>query len=294
MIDYEVDDTPFGRVLVPKGKWTTAFHQIMVVEELVGVYLNHARGWETEDLGFLESIPDIKYLKVIAYDRLDATPINSLVSLRYISLCSTCVGTIDFGAHVVLEDAFLEWWPGSRSILTCHSLRSLYLNRYKGDGLESWRVLKNLERLQIGNSALECLDGVENFSKLKHVGIYGCPKMKALQDYPLPKLTVLELYQSAIRNIAKLPESLEWFALVDNGPIDSLQNLKDCPLLKALLFYGTTFVVDGKLAFIESLSCLSRLSFQNRRHYDRTLQQLAPKTEDMFPRPDVLFSGPGA
>jgi Leucine-rich repeat (LRR) protein len=113
---------------------------------------------------------------------------------------------------------------------------------------------------------------ISNLKKLMFLGIHYATKLLSLAGLEtLTNLEGLEItHCSKIHDIAPIGQlkKLERLDLSNNGKLESLRPLISLKALRELYFCASTNVVDGNIELIEELPNISRISFQNRKHYN--------------------------
>lgn len=281
--------------LMIQGAWTPDIAAHMSSNEIRGLYLNHARGWECTSYAFLRDLPWLRLLDIIDLPIEDLSSVSELHSLTHLSLQAQITGPVDFAALEQLRQCHFTWWRGARGIFECSSLEKLDIRSVKDAELAGLSQLQNLRTLTLqGNiRSLESLSALQKLEKLELIDCRNLEDLSALER--LPNLRWLAIDGSKkLRSLGPVgkAETLQVLDLSNIGAIPSLSFLASLKKLRALAFAGTnTSIEDGDLSILESLPDLSMLMFASRKHYShRLLRQwdwndfyqpsrlLAPKT----------------
>ena len=271
MSGFKLEKGKYGTKMIIQSEWKKEYKEIIKSNNVKELYLNYAKGWKGKDLSFLQSLQDLEAFTILDFTIKDISPIHFLTSLRYLNISTYCNTKIDFTKFPCLEECFLEWRKGADSIFECVTLKKLYINNYKGKTADKFAKLKNLESLKIGNSPIENIEGLGQLHQLRELGLYYLRKLTSLRGIEnLRNLEVLDLY--TCRKITSLEPikglvNLRKLLFNNMGEIDSIKVLEKLPNLEWVLFYESTNVVDGDLTPLTKLQKLSKLAFQNRRHY---------------------------
>ncbi len=172
----------------------------------------------------------------------------------------------------------LEWRRGSESLFERSGLQRLYVNGYDGGSSDPFRALTALRELRLFNAKLteiKAFARLEDLDCLQLRGLKGLVSLDGLQ--PLSTLDELEIQACpAVRSIEEIAglKNLRRLLLIDDGEIESLSPLAEATSLEELYFYGTTNIADGDLSPLLELPRLREVSFQDRRHYSTTRQDL--------------------
>src|SRR5262249_11900376 len=122
---------------------------------------------------------------------------------------------------------------------------------------EGLRPLARLRSLRLANlKRLQSLAGLEALTNLEELEIHTCRAFTSIEEV------------GALSRLRKL-------LLNNDGKIASLKPIDKLSDLQWVLFYESTNIVDGDLSPLLRLKKLSRLSFQNRRHYSHRREEFA-------------------
>ena len=261
----------YGRRAVLNSDWAAGMTEYLSSNGIVELVLNQAKGWKGSDLSFLSHLPDLKLFEIFDFNIKDIAPIHSLTALRRLGVTTYCSTEIHFARFPYLESCGLEWRPKAASLFECRTLKSLFINRYNGKNVDLFAKLAMLETLAILNAPVENLRGLGNLKKLLSLRLAGLKRLTSLAGIEeLSKLEELEIHTcraiASIDGIEHLSR-LKKLHLNNDGDITSLKPLEKLTALESVLFYESTNIVDGDLLPLMRLKHLSRVSFQNRRHY---------------------------
>lgn len=268
----------YGPRVTLTGPWTPAITDYMQRNNVLELYLNHALGWSGTSLSFLSTLPDLVAFGILDFTIKDVAPIHYLTALRSLEVSTYCSTVIDFHQFSELESCIFYWRAGSESLFERATMRRLFLNRYSGVSSQPIADLAALEELSIANSAIVEARHLAVLSRLRFLGLYNLKRLSSLLGLQeLVKLEALEVNGcKAIKRIDELSPlvHLRRLQLNDDGPIASLAPLRSAVSLEDVLFYESTNIVDGDLTPLTSLPRLRHISFQNRRHYSHTREDL--------------------
>lgn len=268
---FKIRMTEFGPSLIIDPNHVMESKEFMVKNNIKGLEINVSVNFDTNDLSFLEHFDFITHLNIIHYRIDDMSPLYHLKNLLSLAVQGHYTSPIDFSRFPKLIHCFLEWTKGADSIFECVTLKKLYINSYKGKNADKFTKLINLESLKIGNSPIENIEGLRSLGKLRELGLYYLRKLQSLKGIEeLTNLEVLDLYTcrkiSSLKEIENL-KNLRKLLFNNMGEIESIKVLENLPNLEWVLFYESTNILDGDLTPLTKLPKLSRLAFQNRRHY---------------------------
>ena len=238
---------------------------------VVELELNQAKGWSGEDVAFLSRLPELRAFEIFDFNIRDVAAVHALHALRKLGVTTYCSTALDFSAFPELEHCDLEWRPKATSIFQCVTLQRLFVNRYDGDDVRPFGNLVNLRSLAILNAPTRSLEGLGRLANLRSLRLANLKKLRSLRGLEdLVGLEELEIH--TCRGIDSIEEvgalgHLKKLHLNNDGPIASLKPLEKLSGLESVLFYESTNILDGDLSPLLRQKHLSRVSFQNRRHY---------------------------
>lgn len=269
----EIDIQPgkYGNRAILKSKWSENLARVVNKHHCQELEINTGNGWSGEDLSFLSAYPWLKSLKIIDYSIKSVTPVHDLHELRELEILTYCKSELRFDSFPHLEKCALEWRPKADSVFNKIKLNYLFLNRYSGKDLQALSNLKKLESLAILNAPITSLDGIENLVNLRTIRLANLRNLGSLKGIEeLMNLEELDIH--TCKNISKIDEisglsKLRTLFLNNDGEIASLSPIEKLQNIESVVFYESTNILDGDLSALKHLQKLSKVSFQNRRHY---------------------------
>jgi hypothetical protein len=265
-----IEDGRYGRKAVFQTRWTDDYFEYLTRHNVVEIELNQAKGWTGNDLAFLPRLPHLLAFEIFDFSIRDISPIHQLRGLRRLGISTYCSTEIKFAAFSDLESCSLEWRATAESVFDCITLKHLFINRYRGNNVDRFTELRKLESLAILNAPIENLHGLASLTSLRALRLANLTKLKSLRGIEGLNLEELEIHTcraiGSIDPIGFLP-ALQALHLNNDGPIASLKPLDRLSKLRVLSFYESTNVLDGDLSPLLRQRNLTRVSFQNRRHY---------------------------
>ncbi len=261
----------YGPRAVLNADWSDQLLGFFAENEVVELELNQAKGWKGQQLSFLTNLPGLKSFEIFDFTIRDIRPIHHLHNLRRLGVTTYCSTRIDFTAFPELASCGLEWRSQATSLFECLTLKELFVNRYSGKDAEPFGKLVNLESLAILNAPMGNLHGLSTLTKLRSLRLANLKRLASLAGIErLVNLEELEIH--ACRAIGSITEigslsRLKKLNLNNDGEIESLKPLEKLNELELVAFYESTNIVDGDLSPLLRQKNLSRVSFQNRRHY---------------------------
>lgn len=267
----KLEDGKYGRRAVITSSWTSETTRYVIARDAVELELNYAKGWRGRDLDFLEGLPQLRAFEIIDWEIPSVEPIHFLHELRSLHVSTLCKTAVRFGEFPSLEDCGLEWRPRCESLFSCTSLKKLFLNRYKKRDADAFSSLVNLESLAILTAPIVNLVGLRPLQRLQSLRLGNLRRLTSLAG--LEELSALEELKidtcRAIRSIDEVRPlaKLRKLSINNCGEIESLKPLEQLSSLELVLFVESTNIRDGDLSPLLNKKNLSRVSFQNRRHY---------------------------
>lgn len=278
MIDgIQLEDGEYGRRAVATSAWSDEMTDYLLDNGIVELELNDGKGWRGSDLLFLAKLPQLESFKIIDLKISSVDPIHFLRELRVLEVTTYCQTEIRLSAFPRLEECDLEWRPKAASLFDCTTLKKLFVNRYDGKDVAPFARLVNLESLAILNAPVENLHGLSALKRLRSLRLANLKRLTSLAGIGrLENLEELEIHTcraiGSIEEVGSLSR-LQKLHLNNDGDIESLKPLEKLNGLESVLFYESTNILDGDLSTLLRQKNLSRVSFQNRRHYSHRREE---------------------
>jgi hypothetical protein len=272
----------FGVHATITGEWQDSFYDIFEKHNVKSLELNRAKGWVGKDINFLKDVEYLESFSILDFQIQSILPVHFLKRLKKIEVITYCKTALSFGAFPKLEHCAIKWRKGSESLFDCKQLKELFLDGYNQFDSDAFSALTNLEKLTIANSSIRNLDGLSKLTRLTYLRLGYLNNITSIEPInTLKRLQELEIQNckkvASIKGVEYLSE-LKKILLIDMGSIDSLLPLRNIRDIQWILFYGTTNIIDGNISFLRELRKLSKISFQNRRHYTLKTTDFVQKT----------------
>ena len=267
----KLEDGEFGRVAIVNSIWTRETTHYLLANNVLELDLNYTKGWRGSDLSFLKELRHLRAFRILDWEIPSVAPIHFLHELRALKVITNCKTEIRFSEFPQLEECELEWRSKAASIFSCITLRKLFLNRYSKKDVHSFSTLVNLESLAILNAPIRNLLGLRTLWRLRSLRLGNLRQLRSLAG--IEGLSALEeLNVDTCRAITSIDEvgyisRLRKLCLDNCGEIESLKPLGKLSGLESMGFVESTKIRDGDLSPLLHQKNLSRVSFQNRRHY---------------------------
>lgn len=272
-----IQNGAYGRRAILHSGWSEQVAESLISLDVAELELNQAKGWHGTDLPFLSDFRRLKAFEIFDFAIKNIEPIHFLRSLKRLAVTTYCSTEIDFSAFPQLESCGLEWRSKATSVFQHKTLRELFVNRYDGKDVDPFATLAGLESLAILNAPVENLHGLATLAKLRRLRLANLKRLTSLGGIEgLANLEELEIHTCrAITSIAEVGSlrELRKLHLNNDGEIESLKPLEKLHNLESVLFYESTNILDGDLSPLLHQKNLSRISFQNRRHYSHQREQ---------------------
>lgn len=225
------------------------------------------------DLSFLEQFPLLLYLEVSGAAKVSPRDLQCLENLRGLSL-ETPGGGIDFAWFPELEVYVGGWHPAHRNLSRCQELRRLQIRGFnpKTRDLSPLAGITRLEMLQITQTNIESLAGLETLEDLRYLDVAYAPKLEALEPLPSGGEGLRELSFSNAKKIRSYEPlgslgRLRRLKLTACTPMASLAWTAGMDRLDFFSFVETD-VADGDLSPLLKLPMLRYAGTLDRKHYN--------------------------
>ena len=273
----KLEDGKYGLRAVVVTAWTKEMAPFLLDRHVAELELNDGKGWQGNDLELLAELPQLRSLIITDLQIPSVEPIHFLHDLRLLKVMTYCKTEIRFSAFPRLEECVLEWRPKATSLFDCTTLKSLFVNNYKGQNTDSFGRLTNLESLAILNAPIKDLTGLTALRKLRSLRLGNLRTLTSLAG--IQELTNLEeLTIHTCRKIYSIDElgylcKLRKLVLNNDGDIESFKPLARLTGLELVVFCESTNVMDGDLSALLTQKKLPGVSFQNRKHYSHRREE---------------------
>lgn len=278
-----LEKSEFGTRAILTTCWSKSAHEEIIKIKPDELELNTSKGWWGRDISFLQDYQWLKSFIIIDMGIDDISPIHYLKKLQNIDIVTYCKTNIDFSYFDYLYSCGIEWRNGCDSIFECKNLTDLFLNRYKGKSSAPFGNLTRLKKLGILNASLSELYHFSNLNRLSSLRIGVLRSLKSLDG--LEALSQLKSFtMTSCRSVTTLAPLYDLKSLIEinvsnNGELDTIKPLAALPNLRSLLFYEKTNIVDGDLQAIFENPVISKIAFQNRRHYSHKCEEFGSRCE---------------
>ncbi len=236
------------------------------------IFFETANKNEFKNYSFLNRINSIEEISIIGDSvTFESFPIQKNIKKIYVSGHK---GKIDLTCFPNLLEATIDW--NNKLYFGSIDLNKLILWKYnpKSKTLAEISNIRNLSELELNQSNINSLDGVEKLKNLKSIEMHYCSKLEDISNIcELKKLTkVLIDNARKINNHSafSMVNSLEILILNSCGIILNIAFIENMNKLKEFRFVDT-IIKDGDLT-----PCLrlKKVSFNNKKHYSHKLEEI--------------------
>lgn len=132
--DWVLEEGRYGPRMVLTAAWSEVAARAWESRGARELELNYAKGWRRGDLSFLTELPKLAALSIIEWNLEDASVVNELSSLRYLTLFTYCGTELRFDRLPELEECAIEWRPKARSLFGHQGIKKLFVDRLDAGG----------------------------------------------------------------------------------------------------------------------------------------------------------------
>lgn len=177
---------------------------------------------------------DLQEVRVYADAGTDIRPLNALKNLTSLWLSFNPgyepTGTLDFARLPMLEDLHIQWYEDMQNLSVCNSTKSIYINDFPGSDLNLLKDLDSLQVLELYNSKLEALDGIEKMNKLISLKMTGQSNLKSVESFGKASLSKLKNVEISSQNDVKGLKYLSQLKALKSLVLDGMTHF-DCAYL---------------------------------------------------------------
>jgi hypothetical protein len=270
----------YGRRAIVTSGWSKEMIDSLLSSEIVELWLNCITECPV-DLSFLTKLQHLESFSIVGWKIPPIDPIRHLINLRSLNISTDSRVNVKLSTFPLLEFCSLEC-PKGTLLFDSVSLKTLVLNRYRGKDAFPLSTLRNVETLAIFGSAIQDLRGIGSLKQLQSLRLANLRKLTSLAG--IEGLAHLEtLHIQSCRRIETIDEvgylsTLRKFILDNCGPLETLKPLDMLRELEWFTFVESTNILDGDLSPLLRQKKLSKLSYQNRRHYSHRYEDFRAYT----------------
>jgi protein phosphatase 1 regulatory subunit 7 len=145
--------------------------------DVASIYINNI-GYKDTNINFLEFCPNIKKVNIYNDNINDLSGLYKLVDLKILYI-SDLKCEIDLSKLRKLIEFRGDFNKNIKGLDECVNLETLSLSKYKtkNKNLEELAFLKNSKYLEIIQSQITSLNGIENLKKINELDFYSLPKL---------------------------------------------------------------------------------------------------------------------
>ncbi len=224
------------------------------------------------DLSFLADFPNLRYLEVIEQKRVNTRPLEGLSNLRGLQLETPGTG-VDFSCFPELEVFVGDWHIDNSNVHRCEELRRLRVRHFNPNALDLSDLAHTtrLEWLDLTQTGITSLAGLETLEDLRYCEIAYAPKLESLEALTTDRIGVRELSIQKAKKIASYEpiaalRRLRRLRLSDCAAMPDLKWTKGMDQLDFFSFVETN-VEDGDLSPLFQLPKLRYVGTSDKKHY---------------------------
>ena len=225
------------------------------------------------DLRFLADFPTLRYLEIVGQERVNTRPLDGLSNLRGLRLETPGTG-LDFSCLPELEVFIGAWHSDNCNVHRCEELRRLQVWQFKPKSLDLSDIANTtrLEWLNLTQTGIASLAGLETLEDLRYCEIAYAPKLESIDALTKDRLEVRELSFEKVKKIASYEpiaalRRLRRLKLTSCSPMSDLNWTKGMDRLDFFSFVETN-VEDGDLSPLHELPKLRYIGTLDRKHYN--------------------------
>lgn len=259
--------------IVIDSKRTHEYIQYINENDITAVTLTDSF-YMNSDIDFLSECSAIHTINITSSYVVDLKGLSYLNKLKVLSFGEPKT-PIDVSQFSELSTLHVDLNKNVLGLEDCVNLRVLKLWKFKppSKDLTGLSNLTKLVEVELTQSAVTSLKGIEVFTSLQKVGVYYCSKLERIQSLaegssPINKLSIESCKK--IKDFEKLSalKELEELLITESGEIPSIEFIKQLPLLRSFVFMGTT-VMDGNL---NPCAGLQYVAFTDKKHYTHKIK----------------------
>ena len=211
---------------------------------------------------------------LILNEKVDFSELRQFTNLKFLGALDNKKNILNLECFPALETLACTITERLKGLETCKNLKNLTFSYYnpKSKDITALPTLSSVRHLSIIKTSIATLQGIEKFSELGKLEIYGAPKLEKIA--PLQNLSGC-LEEVAFESCKKIGDYetlgkmqlLKKIMLTDSGEMKTLSFVKSLHDLKLISFVGTN-VLDGDINYSEGIKYVG---FDNKRHYNHRM-----------------------
>lgn len=244
---------------------------------IISYYGAEGEKFHEDDLSALNGL-EIKELIIVFYGHRNFEAINNLKSLERLEITSDPVNTIIDFARLPNLKAFKGYYTAKLvNLFSCNNLKELTLWKFKSKtlDLEELKQFRKLTSLDIIQSNIRSLAGVEHMQNLTRLSLAYCKNLESLTN---SNLHVEELEIESCKSISLISlyvfVNLKRLSLINNGEYSTFINLLDSLPKLQYFNFSQTSLIDGDNGYLLNHPSLKQMFFLNKRNYKHSCEQI--------------------
>lgn len=253
--------------------------------DFFGAMIGRIHGYALDDVEFLKEIPDLQGVHI--QDEIpNVSAVNAMTQLKYLLMASPS-NTIDVSKFPVLRELRVVGWNANLiRIEESVSLEILYVNQFSPgkSGISILAPGSGLKELEIVQSSVSSLDGLERFAQLSALTLRYCTKLEDISQLQCLRKSLRKLILDCNKRISDFAPvgaltHLENLSISGCGKVPSIGFVRTLRKLETIGLMSGTTIVDGDLEPLLSLPHLRFAAVDNKKHYSHTASALKQALE---------------
>jgi hypothetical protein len=276
-----IDPSESGALLVESDR-VNEYLDYAARKKLTKISLQAYHGFKLQNIDFFKEYNFFTEVSVIQdLSEIDISGVHFLKDLERLTL-SNNKQRIDFASFPRLVHASIDWNESLVNMGLNERFKSLILSKYKpkSGSFSELSDLHELDSLEITQSNLVSLSGIEDLHHLREFKAYYLTKLESLKGITALNevLALLELgnckklkgYEVSLRELVKL----EKLIISNCGDLNDLNFITQMPFLKFFSFYNTN-IKDGNLNILKQKS-IEYVGYDDKKRYSHKMKDINP------------------
>jgi hypothetical protein len=228
--------------------------------------------FKVENLDFLANFSFIEGLYLLQ-ENLDLTPLNDLTNLRVL-IISDLKPKVDLKYFENLEILSLIYCKSVLNLNYCGKIFWLWIDNFKEENLEQLSKLSSLQYLNLHNTSIIDLKGIEYLLNLRSLKIDKAIKLISLEGISEKNkcLRVVDIYGAKnLKDYSALghAKELEKIWIRKSGDLSNIFFLQKMEKLQEVTIGAK--IIDGDIRYLKNISDVNFLDF---KHYNLKMKEL--------------------
>jgi hypothetical protein len=248
--------------------------------DFFGAMVGRSHGYTLDDVAFLKEVPELQGVHI--QDAIpDVSAIGALEQLKYLLIAGPCNSVDVSGFNALHELRIVGWNSHVIGIEKCKRLEVLYVNQFspKKEGISVLAPASGLKELEIVQSSLTDLNGLERFGKLSSLTLRYFKKLQDISQLECLRESLWKLILDRSKRIEDFApvgtlNGLRNLSITGCGAIESIDFVSSLKNLETIGLMSGTTVLDGDLSLLLKLPVLRFAGIDNKKHYSHSSLEL--------------------